>query len=149
MSEKKNSLEYLFSCYFHDLFLHFRQEHEELKVEIEKMSELIGELRENCQKLQGELLACQTTNKTGSTCSIGIQVSLDAAVSAANAGSASLKASSLSNVRKASSASTASVSSDSARKAKSVYGASASRQARSAISRTAAAAGNKPCFFLN
>ena len=33
-----------------------RKEQEELKVEMEKMSELIGELRENCQKLQTELL---------------------------------------------------------------------------------------------
>ena len=69
-----------------------RKEQEELKVEMEKMSELIGELRENCQKLQTELLdsrnnlqaqqeqSTKQQNKPQSqqrdTSNVGVQVSL-------------------------------------------------------------------------
>ena len=42
-----------------------KREQEELKVEIEKMTDIIGELRDNCRKLQEELL--QVRNVEGVT----------------------------------------------------------------------------------
>jgi len=44
---------------YRDMVDEKKREQEELQVEIEKMSELIGELRRNCQDLQGELMAAR------------------------------------------------------------------------------------------
>ena len=69
----------------HFLMLSLRKEQDELKVEMEKMSELIAELRENCQKLQSELLDSRnnlqhqqesTKCKPRSTSNVGVQVAL-------------------------------------------------------------------------
>ena len=67
------------------IFLHFRREQAELKMEMEKMSELIAELRDNCQTLQTELLDSRnnvksdqlaTKSKTRDTSTVGVQVTL-------------------------------------------------------------------------
>ena len=63
----------------------YRKEQEELKGEMEKMSELIAELRENCQKLQTELLDSRNNHqqkqeimkpKPRDTSTVGVQVTL-------------------------------------------------------------------------
>ena len=61
-----------------------RKEQNELKTEMEKMSDLISELRDNCQKLQSELLDSRnnvkseqsTKPKPRDTSNVGVQVSL-------------------------------------------------------------------------
>ena len=62
-----------------------RKEQDELKGEMEKMSELIAELRENCQKLQTELLDSRNNHqqkqelikpKPRDTSTVGVQVTL-------------------------------------------------------------------------
>ena len=66
---------------------YFRKEQAELKMEIEKMSDLIAELRENCQKLQTELLDSRNNlkcnveqksmkSKPRDTSSVGVQVTI-------------------------------------------------------------------------
>ena len=70
---------------------------------MEKMSELISELRDNCQKLQSELMVSRTSKPKRDTSNVGIQV-----------GTAPEKA------RRTSSSS---ITSESVKKAKSVYGA--------------------------
>ena len=67
------------------ILYHFpnRKEQEELKGEMEKMSELIAELRENCQKLQTELLDSRNNHQQKpepkprrDTSTVGVQVTL-------------------------------------------------------------------------
>ncbi len=96
------------------------KEQDRLKVEMEKMSELIGELRENCQQLQRELLQQQQQNgggpvaiAKGSSRTVGVQV-----------GSAEANNRSMTNLRKGTAANGASLppaASEAAKRAKSVY----------------------------
>ena len=99
------------------------KEQERLKVEMEKMSELIGELRENCQQLQRELLQQQQQQSgggggpvaiaKGSSRTVGVQV-----------GSAEANNRSMTNLRKGTAANGASLppaASEAAKRAKSVY----------------------------
>ena len=51
-----------------------RREQAALKDEMEKMSEMISELRENCQKLQSQLLEVRQLSREQK--SVGVQVSL-------------------------------------------------------------------------
>ena len=50
-----------------------RREQAALKDEMEKMSEMISELRENCQKLQSQLLEVRQLSREQK--SVGVQVS--------------------------------------------------------------------------
>ena len=79
-----------------------RKEQDELKHEMEKMSELIAELRENCQKLQTELLESKNNFGGGPMASVGVQVSLLQEQKAAVARRASSSSITSESVKKAS-----------------------------------------------
>ena len=126
-----------------------RREQQSLRSEMEKMSSMIVELRENCQKLQTELMECKSDakeRKISASSSVGFEKPSAAAKAVQTSPKNNGGGARSSITRKSDGAlgSNNSLAGDSARKAKSVYGTrpGATAQTKTSASRMSSTSSN-------